>query len=631
MPVVRGLSPLHDFRAKPLVRDLGPAVYSPSTNQAKVQWTISNPNDTGNFYAPAPEDFAMQYDLAPLYQAGVNGTGETIGIINVANIDLGLVANYRQLFGLSTNIPQVVIDGNDPGGEFPDNIEAFLDVELSGAVAPDATVDLYISDGATLFDPLTFAALRAIEDNQASVLSVSFGSCEQDLGQNGNQLFSALWQQAAAQGQTVFVSSGDSGSAGCDPSGFRNAFDGLAVNGIASTPWNLAVGGTDFYYSDYASGAPSAASHWDQTNDSNNGSLISPLSEQVWNDVNGLNVNSWGLTNDIAGGGGASACAVYTNGCSGYPKPNWQSGRGVPSDGVRDLPDVSLFAADGLNLSAYPICVLPGDCIASSKGQTGIFLVGGTSASSPAMAGIMALIDQKYGRQGQAGVVLYPLAQEIPDAFHDIKLGGNNVPITPTSQYYFATPGYDQASGVVSIDANALVTNWNSVEFLSTTTTLTLSSSIITHGQSVDVSTTVKPASGPGTPTGSVAVLTDSPLPSNQSQFAFTLANGGASGSVNFLPGGTYHVFANYGGDDVFGMSKSSPVVLTVKPENANLNFAALQAQSTGVTAVANGGTVPYGTLLTLGIQPTGVSAAPGTSNGIATGTGPSRWIQLRR
>ena len=621
VPAVKGLSPLHDFRAKPLIRNLGPASYSPTTNQAKIQWTISNPNGTGNFYAFAPEDFATQYDLHPLYQEGVNGSGETIGIINVANIDLGLVANYRQLFGLSTNIPQVVIDGNDPGGEFPNNVEAFLDVELSGAVAPDATIYLYISDGATLFDPLIFAALRAIEDNQASVLSVSFGSCEQDLGRNGNQLFSALWQQAAAQGQTVLVSSGDTGSAGCDSSGFHNAFDGLAVNGIASTPWDIAVGGTDFYYSDYASGAPSAASHWNQTNNPNNGSLVAPLAEQVWNDVNGLNANPLGLPGDIAAGGGASACAVYTNGCSGYPKPNWQSGLGVPTDGVRDLPDVSLFAADGLNLSAYPICVLPGDCVADSKVQTGIFLVGGTSGSAPAMAGIMALINQKYGRQGQAAVVLYPLAQQSPNTFHDITSGGNNVPITPTSQYYFATPGYDQASGLGSIDATALVNNWTSIDFLSTNTTLALSNSSITHGQSLHVSTSVKPVTGSGTPTGSVAVLTDSPLSSNQSQFAVTLANGAASGNVNFLPGGTYHVFANYGGDDVFGMSRSSPVVLTVKPENANLNFAALQAQSTGVTVVPNGGTVPYGSLLTLGVQPTGVSAGAGATNGIATGT----------
>ncbi|MGA9208169.1 MAG: Ig-like domain repeat protein [Terriglobales bacterium] len=234
----------------------------------------------------------------------------------------------------------------------------------------------------------------------------------------------------------------------------------------------------------------------------------------------------------------------------------------------------------------------------------------------------MALINQQYGRQGQANVVLYPLAQQMHSAFHDITVGGNNVPTFTTSQYYFATPGYDQASGLGSVDANVLVDNWSSIHFLPTATTLSLSSATITHGQPVTVSTTVMPASGSGTPSGNVAILTDSSLPSNRSQLFLALTNGTASGGINIFPGGTYHVFADYGGDDVFGMSKSSPAVLTVRPESANLNFAAVVAQPFSTpTAITNGGTVPYGALLTLGIQPTGVSAAPGNTNGVATGT----------
>jgi Pro-kumamolisin, activation domain/Bacterial Ig-like domain (group 3)/Subtilase family len=623
-PLIRGTLPLNDFRTKPLARHLGAAIYSASTRQTqtKTQWTIPNPNGSGNFYALAPADFVTQYNVGPLYQAGIDGSGQTIGIINVSNVDVSLVNSYKQLFGLPPNSPQVVIDGSDPGSFFPATVEAYLDVEVSGAVAPGAGVNLYISDGGTLFDPLVFAALRAIEDNQVSVLSVSFGACEQSLGQGGNQLFSSLWQQAAAQGQTVLVSSGDSGSAGCDPAGFQNAFQGFGINGLASTPWNIAVGGTDFYYSDYASGAPSATALWNQSNSSNNGSLAAPLPEQVWNDASGLNVNSWGTATDIAAGGGASSCAVFNqNVCSGYPKPNWQTGIGVPSDGVRDVPDVSLFAADGLNLSAYPICVLPGDCIPNSGGQAPTFLVGGTSASSPAMAGIMALLNQKYGRQGQANVVLYPLAQQMPSAFHDITIGGNNVPVYPTTQAYMASTGYDLATGLGSIDASLLVNNWNSINFLPTTTSVSLSKTTITHGQPVFVSTRVTAALGSGSPTGSVAILTDSPLPANQGQLALTLGNGAASGNVNFFPGGSYHVFANYGGDEIFGESKSNSVVLNVKPENANLNFAALDLQRfSSPVPIPNGGTAQYGNLITVGIQPTGVSAAQGTTNGIATG-----------
>jgi subtilase family serine protease len=188
------------------------------------QWTL--PNGNQNFYAFAPEDFATQYDLGPLYKAGVNGSGQTIGIINESNVDLSLVADFQKLFGLSSPNPQVVIDGSDPGTERDVSIEAYLDLEEASAVAPGANVNLYIANtngiftgdttNANVVDPLYLAALRAVEDNQASVLSVSFGNCEGFMQQSGNALWSELWQQAAAQGQTVLVSSGDSGSAGCD-------------------------------------------------------------------------------------------------------------------------------------------------------------------------------------------------------------------------------------------------------------------------------------------------------------------------------------------------------------------------------------------------------------------------------
>jgi subtilase family serine protease len=624
-PLVRGVSPLNNFRAKPQLQVLGPAAYSCAKHKTTPQWTI--PNGNTNFYAVAPEDFATQYDLTPLYQAGVNGTGQTIGIINESNIDISLVNAYQQLFGLSSNPTQVVIDGNDPGTNGAD-VEAYLDVEVSGAVAPNATVNLYISNGSDFEDPVALSAIRAIEDNQASVLSVSFGNCEFYLGNTYNQFWSGLWEEAAAQGQTVFVSSGDSGSAGCDPGWLFPAMEGLAVNGLASTPWNIAVGGTDFYYSDYASGAPSAATLWNQTNDSDLGSLKAPLPEQVWNDYLGLDaVNLYpGNNGDIAAGGGASSCAVQSSSetcTSGYAKPSWQTGTGVPADGVRDLPDVSLFASNGANLSATPICAFEGECAPGANSESEIYLVGGTSASSPAMAGIMALINQKYGRQGQANFTLYPLAQQKPSAFHDVTLGSNNVNCLQgtrncsldtngdglyTLQEYPAGVGYDQASGLGSVDANVLVNNWNSVTFLPTATTLGLSSTKITHGTPITVTTSVAPASGSGTPTGGVAILTNSTLPTAQSQTVLTLSGGTASSSVDFFPGGYYDVFADYHGDGVFGTSTSSPVALTVTAENSNINFFVINGQTQ--TAIHNGGTIQYNVPLSLSIQPSGVSAA---------------------
>lgn len=387
------------------------------------------------------------------------------------------------------------------------NIEGYLDAEVSGAVAPNATVNFCLAGEDPFEDTLSLAALRAIEDNQASVLSLSFGGCEQELGEAGNQPWAGLWQQAAAQGQTVFISSGDSGPTTCQPIVIASSvtlqfMDSVNVNGLSSTPWNVSVGGTDFYCTDYATGALSATSHWNQTNDSSNGSLKAPLLEQPWDIALGLNaVSFWAQTQfslpTAAGGGGPSNCSQTTVPASGvlptciagYPKPSWQNAPGVPNDRVRDLPDVSLFAADGSNLSAAPICAEPGDCVPVSSGYPQVTLVGGTSASSPSMAGILALVNRKYGRRGQANYTLYALARQVPNVFHDIALGTNDIicpfdiapdcviPVPSHMTYdsygkFAAATGYDMASGLGSVDVNQLVNNWDKVTFEPSTTTL---------------------------------------------------------------------------------------------------------------------------------------------------------------
>jgi Pro-kumamolisin, activation domain/Bacterial Ig-like domain (group 3) len=670
--VVRGVSSLNDFRPRSDLHVVGPAHLDPATRKISPDFTLSG--QSGPFYAVAPEDFATQYDLAPLYAAGINGNGKTIGIINDSNIDINLDNAYQSLFRLASNPAQVVLDGGDPGIN-GDATEAYLDVEMAGAVAPGATVNLYIASWDTfataLDDPLILAARRAIEDNQADVLSISFTECEGEIGTADNQILAALWEQAAAQGQTVFVSAGDNGSAGCDNADTQQeAIHGLQVNGFASTPWNVAVGGTDFYYSDYATGAASAANLWNATNDADLGSLHAPLPEQVWNDSFGfdaVNVNDTRnyLYTIAAGSGGASSCinSVASSGsarpfvCSpvsgtiyGYAKPGWQSGPGVPADGVRDLPDISLFAANGYNLSAYPICANPGDCVPGANQQMPVTLVGGTSASSPAMAAIMALIDQKYGRQGQADYTFYALAQQKPSAFHDITLGGNNVPcvedngvfspncvlntgIGNTLSGYPATTGYDLASGLGSVDANVLVTNWDLLTFAPTATSLQLSPTSFTHGAQVAVNISVE-ASASEKPQGGVSILTNSPLPASQSVDFLTLgSNGSASGSINSLPGGTYQVWADYGGDGLHSSSNSTPVSVTVTPEASVISISATQTTysapynpAVGCTPVvgpyeepvASGSSIPMGTPLWLTVQPRGSTSSVAAATGSA-------------
>ena len=650
-PFVAGINSMNDFKAKSYSAVLGRATYERRTHKVTPEWTLN-----AFALALAPSDFAVQYGLNPLYSAGTNGTGVTIGIIGASNVDPQVVAAYRALFGLPAKALNVVIDGQDPGLSGA-AVESYLDVELAGAVAPGATINLYTSADTALESGLNLAALRAVDDDEAAVLSTSYGNCEQVLGSAGNQFWAAIWEQAAAQGQTSFVSAGDGGSAGCDNFDIPQAArQGLAVNGFSSTPWNISVGGTDFFYTSYngTSAARNAqlATFWNLTPARLPAtSLLKPIPEQPWNHAFGLNLSTEGVYSSdsptiVAGSGGASSCTSgvdASNGsfasCSGgYQKPAWQTGSGVPADGVRDLPDVSLFAAAGANYSFYPICAFSDDCIPDEDGVR-IVGVGGTSASSPAMAGIMALINQKYGPQGQANFTLYPLAAQHPSVFHDISIGSNNVPCqqgTPScalstlndntkgfytlGQYYGAV-GYDQATGLGSVDAALLLTYWTSLHFTPTTTTLNLSQTSFTHGTPVIVSIDV--AGNGGTPSGNVGLVTTASPSVNTGLGELTLGSGTVSNSFKNFPGGQYNVTAKYAGDTIFAPSSSSPVTLNVDPEASSTTVfgSYFNYNSLLFVSLSNGGSYPYGSYITIDVQPTGVSAATGSTDGIATGT----------
>ncbi|MFZ0298069.1 MAG: Ig-like domain repeat protein [Candidatus Sulfotelmatobacter sp.] len=656
LSLIRNFAPLNTFPLTSYVAQAGKAKFSRGAHGAEPAFTLTANN--APFYAIAPEDFATQYGLGPVYSAGTNGSGQTIGIIGATNVNLALVNAYRELFNLPGDNTQIVVDGEDPGDGLAPNVEALLDIELSGAAAPNATVNFYVAGGQPLQDNLALAALRAVEDDQASVLSLSYGACEPLLGDAGNQLWAGLWEQAAAQGQTVLVASGDTGAAAClgiilpGPNGTEETF-GLTANGLSSTPWNVSVGGTDFYYSDYATGGASVSSLWNQTNDGHLGSLKAPLPEQPWSDALGLNIVPYftvledgafvesGPIPSAAGGGASSNCAQETprsltslpTCIAGYPKPIWQQGTaGVPNDGVRDLPDVSLFASNGPNLSAWPICAEPGDCAAEATST--VTLVGGTSTSTPAMAGIMALVNQKYGRQGQADFTLYALASQQSGVFHDITLGTNDIlcmipnpglPAVPDCTTLYTNPyfsnlyefdiypagnGYDLASGLGSFDASALLSNWNNVELLPTTTLLQLSPTTVTHGSPISLRASVTPVSGSVVPTGDIVLQTDPPS-AMRGNGLITLTAGAASANVTTLPGGSYQVLAQYGGDGVFGASASSPISVTIKPEQS---VTSLTYSGVGIPTE----TVAFGSTLTYVATPTGLST---NSSGLATGS----------
>jgi subtilase family serine protease len=194
-PVIVGITPINDFRPAAQLRVLGKAGYDRKTHRVQPEWTISSSPPE---LALAPGDFAVQYDLNPLYTAGINGNGVTIGIIGASNVYPNVVANYRSFFGLPASMLNIVIDGLDPGPSATVNhgnwaeVESFLDVEVSGAVAPGATVNLYTAADTTVQSGLLLAAQRAVDDDVTAVLSTSYGACEQSLGSSGNQFWAAL-------------------------------------------------------------------------------------------------------------------------------------------------------------------------------------------------------------------------------------------------------------------------------------------------------------------------------------------------------------------------------------------------------------------------------------------------------
>ncbi len=391
-PLIGGIRGLHDFHPKSSVRLRAPEA-SPAFTQGG-----------GHFVGPA--DFATIYNLAPLYQDQVLGTGVSIAIVSQSDIDTATPTAYWAAFGISRAQPvSYLINGTDPG-KTSSETETDLDVEIAGSLAPNAQLIVVTSTDAIS------AAAYAINMDLAPIISSSYGACEKALGAGSNLAINSDYEQASAQGITVVVATGDQGSAACDSA--AESVDGLAVNGLASTPYDVAVGGTDFNQSLEAAG-----NYWNSANAP--GTLASALSyipETTWNDSCAALANPLTACNAAHGGGlnieaasGGLSSAALANGSSyvGYAQPVWQAGVGITSFGARALPDISLQASD------WAACVgASGNC-APASGQFSI--AGGTSVAAPAFAAIMALLDQTQissisldGRQGLINPQLYLLA-----------------------------------------------------------------------------------------------------------------------------------------------------------------------------------------------------------------------------
>jgi subtilase family serine protease len=526
-PAVAGIVSLHNFWPHPMY-------------QLKSDYTA--PVDNTTYYLVTPVDLATIYNLEPLFQAKYTGSGQTIVVIEDSNLySTSDWTNFRSTFGLSQYTAGNLVTVHPPSSGTNnclnpsfngDSLEATLDAEYASAAAPNATIEL-ISCGDT---STTFGGLLALVNlinapsKPPTIMNMSYGECEPLNGATANAAFNSAFQQAVSEGISMFVSSGDDAAAGCDRDA-QVAFHGIAVTGWGETPYNVSVGGTDF--GDTYAGTNST--YWSSTNTEYYGSAKSYIPEIPWNDscasvliatfehilptygssgfCNSSPIGT-SFQNTIGGSGGQSRCAtgapsipgVVSGTCKGYAKPSWQTGFvGIHSDGVRDVPDVSLFAANGTWYHYYPVCysnVYMGGVSCSGAPNTWVG-AGGTSFSSPIMAGIQALVNQYNGNaQGNPNYAYYKLAAKefgttgdtacnstIGNAtastciFYDVTQGDIDVPClnpyncydpsgatgvlsTSGSTYYPAYQtniGWDFASGIGSVNAKNLVYAWKTV------------------------------------------------------------------------------------------------------------------------------------------------------------------------
>jgi uncharacterized protein (TIGR03437 family) len=554
--VVRAIHGLNDFRMQPKRAIRRPA---PNYNSSR-----------GNHYL-APDDIAAIYGIQPLYDAGLNGTGQTIAVVGQTQIDIADIQKFRSDFGLPASDPKITLVPNlrDPGVSSDDEAEADLDIQWAGAVARNATI-IYVYSY-NVMDAVQYT----IDQNLAPVISMSYGLCESQTATSDGQVLRSWAQQANAQGMTWITASGDSGGADCATSSSNGGR--LAVDLPASVPEVTGIGGTQF--------SEGTGTYWNASNSAAKASAFTYIPEVAWNDSEATGEPS-------SGGGGASTV---------FLKPSWQVGAGVPDDGARDVPDISVAAS------------AQHDGYLTYSGGT-LFAIGGTSVGAPVVAGIAAILNQRLvasGAQPTPGLgninpKLYSMAQTTPGAFHDIVAGNNKVTIacsvrarncTSGSYGFDAGPAYDQATGLGSIDAYQLVMGWSGAAARAVAPSIT----------SMSNGATFLPAFAPGmllSVFGSQLSRTTSsagivPLPT---QLA------GVSATVNGVPAGLYYV----------------------APGQINLQIPDSIAPGPATVTINNNGQTAS-TALTLAAAAPGIFAMPGVSahHGdvatlYATGTGTS-------
>ena len=547
------IRPMHQAASLPMSARTAEGTASP-------HYTTSN---SGRHFI-TPGDFAAIFDLKPVYNAGITGTGQKVAIIGRSRVATTDISEFEAAVGLTANLPNIVIPtgGADPGiTNDDDQLEATLDVDRIVGTAPGVQADLVVSGSAGGYNGIYVAAQFEVQHLLDPVMNISFGSCELYAGSGGVSLWDTLFSQAASEGISVFVSSGDSGAAACEPQfSTPDDFQFRAINYICASSYATCVGATE------PADTADPGQFWSASNGTGLISALGYIPEGAWNEPTLTESNGTILYVSASSGGGAS---IFV------PKPSWQTGTGVPADGARDVPDVSF---PGAAHDGYFACYAAGggDC-ANNRFE----YFSGTSAAAPGYAAVTALLNQKTGSsQGNLNPLLYRIAASTPTAFHDAtpassgisdcdvdvpSMCNNSTPspagLTGGLAGFALTTGYDQATGLGSLD----IANFLAAAAAAPVSTLAptqlavaLASSTIASGQTDVLTATL---TSTGSPTGTVQFYSNTtplgaPVP---------LTGGAAStAAMPFTAAGNFLISAVYSGDTTFAAATASGVPLTV-------------------------------------------------------------------
>jgi subtilase family serine protease len=605
LPVVQGLVSLDGALATPALT--APQSVSLSAAELAAQSSL------GKAAALTPQLAAQLLHFDALNAAGADGAGEAIAIAARSNVQSADIAAFRAAFSLRAATFTSLPNGPDPGFS-NDQAQATLAASWAGAAAPGARILLVPAATTDATDGLDLSLAAIVDQALAHTVSVGYSNCEAALSPAHQAFYSALYKQAAAEGIAIVAASGDSGPSACHAADIDiNApvTSGYAVNALASTPWNTAVGVAAF-----GAAGPTAD--------------LSTLA--AWSPLNAADPA-------YAGGGGSS---------TQYAAPRWQS---VPegaltAPGHRLLPDLALpTAADsGINHGlAF--------CLSGSTPVSGCRVVraGGSSAAAALFAGIGALVAQRYGAQGNLAPNLHALSR-FSGVYSDIQQGSAQLRCVvgspgcgATEQIgYAAGAGFDMATGLGVVNAKSMVTLWTrpltTGSSLVTVTNTTATGQTINPSGSVVLSANVVSQIGGPTPTGTVTFFDQSAGATVTTVGLIPVSGDTSSASVTVtgvLAQGSHTIVAQYSGDSVYAAANDpvgvvvqsqpsptstvvTPATSTPSPGSALTVTAVVTSTNAGTGAQAPSGTVNF-TLdgVSQGSKPVvpGVPAAPSTNS----------------